>query len=84
MRSTDCGEIVPVPRRSTVHVDSEHAASSGNSHASFTKCVATIGRNTRGTPASRCVAQTSQLLAGESVGPLVDDPARASRLPPDG
>jgi len=58
-------------------------AVSGNSHASFTRCVATIGGQTGWTPAARKVIQAGQAVFEKALSPLVNDALRDPGLTSD-
>ena len=69
---------------SQVHVERDRRALSGNSHASFTRCAATLGGKTSRPPAARKVDQSSQSLVLEAFRPLPNDPPLTSHLTRDG
>src|SRR5690606_24087540 len=91
IRCTDDGEIESTTPSSISffassaqsHVDSDRATSSGNSHASLTRCVATIGGKTRGAPASWCVGQSPESIDGKPRSPLAHDSSREPDLAAD-
>ena len=91
IRCTDEGEIestIPssisfFASSAQSHVDSDRATSSGNSHASLTRYVATIGGKTRGPPASWCICKAAKSIDREPGSPLAYDPPRKPDLTAD-
>lgn len=81
IRCTDEAEIEStIPSRinvlassTQVQVDSDRPISSGNSHASLTAYVATIGGKKRGPPASWCVGKAAESVLCEPCGPFPHD-----------